>query len=119
MATASIPAQAAPLAGRWGGEQTQLAIDEHGARLEMDCASGTMVGPLRPGSDGRFVAEGTFTQHQGGPQRADEGGQAPKARYSGEVRAGVMTLSILPEGASKPQVFTLREGVSVKLPRCL
>jgi len=113
------PSAGGGLLGRWGGHHAQLTLDGQGGRLELDCASGTLVGPVRPASDGRFSAPGTFEVHQGGPQPGDgPKASASNARYSGQVRDGVMTLSVLVEGADKPQEFSLREGVRAKLIKC-
>lgn len=109
---------AAPLHGVWAGDQMQMVIDEHGAKLQLDCASGTVAGPLQTDSGGRFVAQGTFEPHGGGPTRADASTPA-RASYSGAVEDGVMKLQVLPSGASTPQVFTLRQGAKIKLHRCL
>ena len=105
--------------GQWGGDRMNLLIDAAGGQLELDCASGRMVGAVRWDANGRFSARGTFDQQQAGPQRADADHVATPARYSGEVKAETMTLSILTEGAQAPQVFNLRKGARVKLLRCL
>jgi hypothetical protein len=110
---------APPLQGLWAGDRMQLTVDAKGGRIEMDCASGTLTGPLNPGGDGKFQATGTFEQHQPGPQRADKAAAAVSARFVGELHAGAMTLTILTEGGAAPQVFNLREGARVKLVRCL
>ncbi len=107
------------VATTWGGDRLQLTIDAIGAgRVELDCASGAIVGPLVLSEKGTFVAVGTFAQHRGGPQRAEEAAASAKARYEGEVKSDEMILSILPEGAAQPQVFKLRKGAKVKLVRC-
>jgi hypothetical protein len=97
----------------------QLTVDAKGARFEMDCASGTLTGPITPGGDGKFVSTGTFEQHQGGPQRADKAPVTVATKFSGQMASGEMTLTVTPQGASAPQVFKLREGARVKLLRCL
>ena len=112
-------ASAGPLDGRWGGDRMQLTIDERGWRVEMDCAGGSIAGPVALTETGAFAASGSFEQYRGGPQVADVPAVRSNARYSGQVKDGVMNLSILSEGDQKPQVFTLRKGASVKLLRCL
>ena len=108
-----------PLEGQWGGDRLQLVIESNSGRVETDCASGTIDGPIKLSADGRFVASGTFEQYRAGPQRADEAAAPANARYSGEVKQEAMKLSILPVGASAAQVFNLRKGAAVKLVRCL
>ncbi len=112
------------LQGVWGSlpgsERMQLTVDaKGGARFEMDCASGTLTGPITPAADGKFLATGTFEQHQAGPTRADKAAAAVATQFSGQLVQGEMTLSVTPQGASAPQVFKLREGARVKLLRCL
>ena len=104
--------------GRWGGEQVQLVIDASGGRIETDCASGTLAGPLKLSGQGSFHASGTFEQHQPGPQRADEPATHAGAQYSGEVKDGVMSLSVTSEGGRPVQQFQLRKGSGGKLIRC-
>ncbi len=110
-------AVAAPLQGEWAGDRLRLAFDASGGMVETDCASGMLRGPVTVAGDGSFAATGTFWQHGGGPQRADEA--ATSAQYAGRVQDGIMTLSILPAGAPVPQVFRLQQGGRIKLIRCL
>jgi hypothetical protein len=106
--------------GTWGGDRLRLVVDAKGAgRVELDCASGAIAGPLMLNEKGAFAAAGTFEQYRAGPQRADEAAAAKNARYEGTVEGETMTLSIWPEGAAKPQIFKLRKGAAVKLVRCL
>jgi len=111
----------APLSieGRWGGDQVQLVFDRQGGRLQTDCASGTIAGPVHLSDLGSFSAAGTFELHQPGPQRADEGAAPAAARFVGEVKDGVMRLSVTPHGAAAPLSFQLRKGLASKLVRCL
>ena len=119
------PADAAPATARladsaWAGDQLQLVVHGQGAHLETGCASGDIEGPLMVAADGRFTARGTFQLQRGGPQRADsQPALRPAARYTGEVKEGVMRLEILPDGAASPEVFTLHKGARIKLIRCL
>lgn len=103
MAVQVAPSAAAPhpVEGQWGGEQVQLVLDASGGRIETDCASGT------------------FEQHQPGPQRADETVVQAGALFSGEVKDGVMSLSVTPDGGRAMQQFRLRKGHSGKLIRCM
>ena len=108
-----------PVQGQWGGEQTRLVIDAQGGRFASACADGSFSGPLTLAVDGSFRVSGVYDQHSPGPQRADEAAPAALARFSGEVKNGVMALSILPAGASQAQVFTLRKDQASKIVRCL
>ena len=108
---------AGPLEGTWGGEHLRVVVDAKGATVEGDCADGHIPGPIALTPAGSFAAAGTFQQHKGGPQPADPRAVQTGAKYSGEIRGDVMTLSILPTGAAA-QSFTLRKGAAVKLHRC-
>jgi hypothetical protein len=106
------------LVGQWAGDRLQLVIDAQGGRVESDCASGRFAGPVTASADGKFSLQGSFENHQPGPQRADPTTQT-SARYSGELQGGVIKLSITPTGASVAQVYTLQSGARIKLLRCL
>lgn len=108
------------LEGRWAGDQLQLTLGAKGGRVESGCASGTLVGPVKPGADGSFTALGTFDQHARSAQReVERASDTATARYVGELQGGVLKLSIWPAGAVAPQVFRLQEGAQIKLLRCL
>lgn len=121
MATLATAAANPPgtVQGQWGGDQLRLVIDAQGGRVATGCADGSFSGPLALAADGSFRMDGVFDQHQPGPQRADEEARHAQARYSGEVRNGWMTLSILPAGAVEALVFKLRQGQAAKVVRCL
>lgn len=106
------------LFGRWGGERLNLFLDANGGRVETDCASGLIAGPVQADRQGHFSATGTFAVQRAGSQPADVDDRAA-ARYSGDVKGDTMTLTISPVAGAAPQVFHLRKGVAVKLVRCL
>ena len=117
--TTNAGAAPSPLQGQWAGERVQLVIDAQGGRVEGDCVSGRLVGPVVVTADGRFSAKGSFEQHAPGPQRADESAATASASYSGELRDGVLKLTIAPAGGGPAQAYTLQSGARVKLLRCL
>jgi hypothetical protein len=111
-----------PLSGQWAGDRMILTLDANGGRIEMDCASGSLQGPIIPGGDGKFQTQGSFSQHRAGPDLVEQPAGAKNApaptRYSGELQDDVLKLSVLAPGSSTPQVFNLRRGARVKLLRC-
>lgn len=117
MAADATAASAAAL-GTWGGDRLQLTVDAQGARLMLDCASGSINTPLVLDAHGAFTANGTFETQQAGPQQADESGAAP-ARFSGSIKGDLMTLTIQAGAKAPAQVFKLHKGVNIKLVRCL
>lgn len=118
VATTSAGAAPAALQGRWAGDRMQLVIDEQGGRIEGDCASGRITGPIIVAADGRFTMPGSFETFQPGPQRADEGAAVAPASYTGELRDGHLKLTITPAGAGAAQVYILQPGARIKLIRC-
>jgi hypothetical protein len=118
-ACATAPAPG-PLAGSWGGRGIGLTLDQQQGRLEYDCASGTIAGPLLPDAAGRFAATGTHTPDEGGPERIDRPRPAFPARYNGTVRRDEMRLFVdVPGRDLHLGPFTLRRGAQPILLRCL
>ena len=115
---AEVSAASAAAVGTWGGDRLQMTVDAQGARLQLDCASGTIGTPLVLDAQGGFSTSGTFEAQQAGPQRADESAAAA-ARYSGNIKGDLMTLTIQTGSNAPAQVFKLHKGVRVKLVRCL
>jgi len=110
----------APVTGSWGGTHVGLVLEPDGGRLEYDCASGTIDGPLRTDAGGRFTARGTHVPGQGGPER--EGEEPPRlpADYSGEVRGDRMILRMrVPATGVEIGPLTLRRDVEPIIFRCL
>ena len=115
----AVAAADALLQGEWGGDRLRIVIDASGASLETDCASGRITGPIKISPTGAFAADGTFERHLGGPQPAEPRGKPSTAHYSGEVKGDVMTLTVVPEGATAALRFSLRRGATVKILRCV
>src|SRR5437764_9129292 len=66
------PAKRAALSGTWGGEHVTLELQEvDGGRIEFDCAHGSIMQAIIPGSDGTFSVDGTFTRELGHPVAGD------------------------------------------------
>jgi hypothetical protein len=81
----------------WGGEHIEMEIGRTTARIELDCAHGTIDEPVRPDAKGAFKVKGTFTPERGGPTVEGET-PAPKATYSGAITDDTMTLRIVVQG---------------------
>ncbi len=54
--------------GVWGGQHINLEVGEKSAKIEYDCASGVIDGPLVVDGDGHFNLRGT---HKHGTRRTD------------------------------------------------
>lgn len=111
---------AAPLTGQWGGERTLLMLTPQGGRIEQDCASGQILGPVRPDAGGHFSVAGRFAEHGPGPQTepevpGDVAGQP--VRFEGRVVGNRIEL-VIHQANAQPRLLTLVAGQAVKLIRC-
>lgn len=121
LATACTTLEAKPsyLLGAWGGPHIGIKFEGGLANVELDCASGTIDGPVYPGSGGVFAAKGVFRSGMGGPVRVGQIFKSQPASYSGTVVKDVMTLRIRLEDGTVGGPFTLIQGASPQLTRCL
>jgi hypothetical protein len=105
--------------GDWGGRGARLTVDEDGARLELDCAHGSLEA-MTLGEEGRFDVAGRFVREHGGPIRKDEAENAVSARYRGSVQGHTMTLEIVleDEGGQTVGPFELTLGGQGRLMKC-
>lgn len=113
-------ATANPVTGSWGGAHVSLTLGPAGGRLEYDCASGGIDGPMLMDRAGRFTASGYHSPGHGGPDR--EGYEPPRlpAVYSGQVLGNAMTLTVnVPSTGVQIGPLTLRRGAQPMLMRCL
>lgn len=116
------PAAAAQreIGGSWGGSHVSLILTAQGGRLEYDCASGAILGPVRIDAGGNFTARGTHSPGQGGPEQEGERPPMLPAAYSGSVRGDRMTLLVrVPSRNIEIGPLTLRRGAEPVLFRCL
>jgi hypothetical protein len=108
------------IVGSWGGNHVSLILTPEGGRLEYDCASGTIRGPVRIDAGGNFTADGTHSPGQGGPERVGDRPPMLPASYSGSVRGDGMTLVVrVPARDIEIGPLTLRRGADPVLFRCL
>jgi hypothetical protein len=102
--------------GEWGGAHAWLEVQGSGARLELDCAHGTIEGALRLGKGGRFRANGRYQREAGPVVEGDAEGRP--ARYSGMLKGNVLTLRILTEDGQHVGPFQLERGAPAELVKC-
>ena len=106
---------AVPL-GSWGGEHVALDVTSTGARVEFDCAHGTLTQPLTLDSNGQFGVAGTFTR-EGGPTPGIE--PAVPATYSGRLQGTILRLTVTLSGSNQPlDTFTLAQGRTPTITKC-
>ena len=121
LALSGAPTPAAERAlpeGAWGGSHVALTVTGGGGAIEFDCAHGSIAERIVPDGDGRFEVSGLFVAERPGPVReGDEVGK--KARYSGRVEGGAMTLWVVVEGSDENVgPFTLEQGRLPRLFKC-
>ncbi|HEX4441645.1 MAG TPA: hypothetical protein VH854_16340 [Thermoanaerobaculia bacterium] len=102
--------------GNWGGVHVGLEVTASGARLEFDCAHGTIDGPIVLDADGSFEARGTQTREGPGPTRQGQDDSAP-GTYSGSVKGDQLTLRVT-AGGQDAGTFTLTRGRVPRLFKC-
>ena len=66
--------------GAWGGTGIALEVTASGARIELDCAHGTIEAPLALDAEGGFDLPGTLVRERPGPVRDGRGGDATASR---------------------------------------
>lgn len=116
---AAADAKPALLIGSWGGPHAGITFEGGLAKVEFDCASGTIDGPVYPGKEGTFSAKGSVRTGTGGPVRVGQIFKSQRASYSGQVIKGTMTLNVRVEDGPVMGPFTLTQGASPLLTRCL
>jgi hypothetical protein len=113
--TADTPAQVAD--GIWGGTGAQLDVKGAAVSLELDCAHGTLQGPLTLDAQHSFAVAGALVPERPGPQGDDDGPPPQDARYSGQVEGDRLTLT-LRTGDDQAGPFTLTHGQPGRLRKC-
>ncbi len=110
-------------AGIWGGRGIALTISQDAdARVELDCARGTISPPLTLGPEGGFAWKGTLEREGPGPIRQGKSPSERPVRFRGEVRGETMTLSIDYAGTDSDSgtlgSFTLTRGGPPRIRKC-
>jgi hypothetical protein len=104
--------------GVWGGAHIRMVVNNEGARLEYDCASGAIDEPIVLDRTGRFNVTGSHTSEHGGPRREGQSAVA-RARYTGRIRGNTMTLTVALENPrQRVGVFTLTRNNDALLTKC-
>jgi hypothetical protein len=105
--------------GLWGGEHIQMQVTEGGARIEYDCAHGTIEEPLVLDSQGRFEAKGAYVREPRGPVRMGENYDGRPARFTGSVNGKEMTITVtLTDKQQTISTFTLNQGENGRIRKC-
>src|SRR5213083_1223348 len=79
--------------GSWGGPHIRIYVENDSAKIDYDCANGTIEGPLTYDRKGNFTWRGTHNREHGGPIRIDEN-NSRRAIYTGSIKGDRMTLTV-------------------------
>jgi len=105
--------------GIWGGQHIQMTINNGAATIEYDCANGTIAGPLKIDSRGRFELRGLHHAEHGGPVRSDEEESREPAKYTGSTDGKKMTLTVtLVNSKTEIGTFELTRGNAGRIFKC-
>ncbi len=104
----------------WGGAHISVEVTASGARLNYDCAHGTIDEPIIPDHGGRFAVKGTHVIERGGPIRADQSNSGQPARYTGTVAGQTMTLTVtLTDTREVIDTYTVTRGQEPRIVKCM
>lgn len=105
--------------GTWGGSHINIQVEPGSAKVNYDCANGTINGPLTIDSKGRFNWRGTHSRERPGPTRIDETANGSAAIYSGQIKGDKMTLTLKMANSNEAgETFTLTRGAGGRVFKC-
>ena len=106
--------------GRWGGTGIAVEVTASGARIELDCAHGTIDSPLTLDDEGAFDLPGTFVRERPGPVRMDQDDEKGLAvRYAGRLDGDTLELRIVrPDAPRPPKPLSARKDQVPRLRKC-
>lgn len=103
----------------WGGEHVRIEFNDGEARVEFDCAHGTITDLLKTDSEGRFSLNGTYVREGPGPIRLKAPRVSQPARYSGTIKGEEMSLTLtLTNTSQEIGTFTLTRGSEGLIRKC-
>ena len=117
---AAIQQEGRMIKGTWGGNQISMEVTEEGARVEFDCAHGTVSEPIRVDGQGKFRALGTHFRESGGPQRVNGEEKGVPVVYSGTTDGKTATFTITNSATDEViGTFSLTLGKRSRIHKCL
>ena len=105
--------------GIWGGDHVHLDVNSNSAKIEFDCAHGTIEGPLTVAANGEFSWKGTFAREHAGPVTSNDENSGAPAVYSGSINESTMKLTLRLENEKDPvDTFVLTRGKEGRIRKC-
>ena len=106
--------------GEWGGQHIRMSVADGSAQIEYDCGNGTITGPLKVDSRGRFELRGIHNVERGGPARIDDSGNGQAAKYTGWTDGKKMKLTVtLVNSGTEIGTFELTHGSAGRVFKCM
>ena len=101
--------------GTWGGDNAGMIVTGNDVHVHIGCTLGTAPGPIRPDTQGRFTASGTYNVDA---YPVDRGITHP-ATFTGQITGRTMTLTVtLTDIARVLGPVTLAYGNEPKMGPC-
>ncbi len=95
-----------------------IVVSDSGAKVEYDCASGTIAPPLTVQSNGSFDWRGRHYPGHGGPTWPGDTVNFA-ARYTGRISGDRMTITLsVSDSGFVPQTFSLVRGQNPYVIKC-
>ena len=105
--------------GVWGGQHIYMEVTDNEVSIVYDCAHGAITQPIILDGAGTFDVKGTYIREHGGPIRKDEELTSQPARYAGQVKGDVLTLTLtLTDTEETVATFTLTHGSEGQVRKC-
>jgi hypothetical protein len=80
--------------GMWSGNHISLEINENGAHIEYDCATGAIGKRIILDKKNAFDVLGTYAEEKGGPVRQNNQTNGFSVKYKGQVKGKKMNLTV-------------------------
>jgi hypothetical protein len=103
--------------GVWGGEHIRMEINQNGAEIDFDCATGAIANPILLDAKGRFRLVGTYKTEHPAPVQSD-GASGFNAVYSGTLHGDRLRLEVTVSGVEGVKSFDLVKGDQGTLAKC-
>jgi hypothetical protein len=107
------------LTGSWGGPSIAVTFRGAFGDVQFDCAMGSIDGLVMAAQGGAFTVKGNYRAGATGPIRVGQRFVVQPATYSGDVVKDVMTLNVELDDGTLIGPFTLTQGASPQITRCL
>jgi hypothetical protein len=105
--------------GRWAGKHISIEVTEQGAKIEYDCASGTINKKIVLDKTHSFKVPGKHIEEHGGPVRPDEQSNGFPVSIIGRIKGKRMTLIVKRQDNNKLiGTFILFRGQESTLVKC-